>query len=64
MLKWLIVLAVALVVLTVASPWLTRFGLGRLPGDVRLRVRGRDYLVPFTTTLLLSAALTAIARLL
>ena len=64
MLKWLVTLAVALVVLTAASPWLARLGLGRLPGDVRVRVKGRDYFLPFTTTLLLSLALTAIARLL
>ena len=57
-------LAVALVVLTAVSPWLARFGLGRLPGDVRVRVKGRDYFLPFTTTILLSLALTAIARLL
>ncbi|HTO51012.1 MAG TPA: DUF2905 domain-containing protein [Burkholderiales bacterium] len=64
MLKWLATLAVALVVLTTVSPWLARFGLGRLPGDVRVRVKGRDYFLPFTTTILLSLALTAIARLL
>ena len=64
MLKWLVTLAVALVVLTAVSPWLARFGLGRLPGDVRVRVKGRDYFLPFTTTILLSLALTAIARLL
>jgi hypothetical protein len=63
-LKWLVTLAVALAVLTALSPWLARLGLGRLPGDVRVRVKGRDYLLPFTTTLLLSAALTAISRLL
>jgi Protein of unknown function (DUF2905) len=63
-LKWLITLAVALVVLTALSPWLARFGLGRLPGDVRVRMKGRDYFLPFTTTILLSLALTAIARLL
>jgi hypothetical protein len=63
-LKWLVTLAVALVVLTALSPWLARLGLGRLPGDLRVRVGGRDYRLPFTTTLLLSAALTAIARLL
>jgi len=63
-LKWLVTLAVALVVLTAVSPWLARFGLGRLPGDVRVRVKGRDYFLPFTTTILLSLALTAIARLL
>ena len=64
MLKWLVTLAVALVVLTAVSPWLSRLGLGRLPGDVRVRVKGRDYFLPFTTTILLSLALTAIARLL
>jgi hypothetical protein len=63
-LKWLVTLAVAVVVLTALSPWLARFGLGRLPGDVRVRMKGREYLLPFTTTILLSAALTAIARLL
>ena len=64
MLKWLLTLAVALAVLTAVSPWLARLGLGRLPGDVRVRVKGRDYFLPFTTTILLSLALTAIARLL
>ena len=64
MLKWLVTLAVALVLLTAISPWLARFGLGRLPGDVRVRLKGRDYSLPFTTTILLSAALTAIARFL
>jgi hypothetical protein len=63
-LKWLVTLAVALVVLTALSPWLARLGLGRLPGDVRVRMKGRDYFLPFTTTVLLSLALTAIARLL
>jgi hypothetical protein len=63
-LKWLVTLAVALVLLTALSPWLARLGLGRLPGDVRVRLKGRDYFLPFTTTILLSAALTAIARLL
>lgn len=64
MLKWLLTLAVALVVLTAISPWLARLGLGRLPGDVHVRLKGRDYFVPFTTTILASAVLTAIARLL
>jgi hypothetical protein len=31
---------------------------------VRVRMKGRDYFLPFTTTILLSLALTAIARLL
>jgi hypothetical protein len=63
--KWLLTLAVALVVLSAVSPWLARrFGLGRLPGDLLVRVRGREVYVPFTTTILLSLALTALSRLL
>ena len=62
MLKWLLTLIVALAVLTVVSPWLARHGLGRLPGDITVRVRGRDCYFPFTTTILLSLALTLIAR--
>lgn len=62
MLKWLFTLVVALAVLTVLSPWLTRRGLGRLPGDITVRLRGRNYYLPFTTTILLSLALTLIGR--
>ena len=64
MLKWVVTLMVALVVLTLLSPWLRKVGLGRLPGDITVRRKGRDYYLPFTTTILLSLALTLIARLL
>jgi len=62
--KWLFTLILALVVLTLCTPWLRKFGLGRLPGDVSLRYKGRSYYLPFTTTILLSLALTLLARLL
>ena len=64
MLKWLLTLALALIVLTAFSPWLARRGFGRLPGDLVVRYRGRLYYLPFTTTLLLSLALSLIVRLL
>lgn len=63
MLKWLLTTALALVVLTAVSPLLARYGLGRLPGDVTVRWRGRDWYLPFTTTILMSLALTALAAL-
>ena len=62
MLKWLLTLVIALVILTAVSPLLARFGLGRLPGDVTVRVRGRNVYLPFTTTILLSIVLTLVAR--
>jgi len=64
MLKWLLVIVVAVVVLSAAAPWLSRRGLGHLPGDVTLRWRGRTLYLPITTTVLLSAVLTLIGRLL
>ena len=63
MLKWLLVLVVGIVVIALASPWLARRGLGRLPGDIVVRWRGRPIYLPITTTVLLSLALTLVARL-
>lgn len=64
MLKWLLVLVVAIVVIAIFTPWLTKRGLGRLPGDITVRWRGRTIYLPITTTVLLSLALTLITRLL
>ncbi len=64
MLKWLLTLVLALVVLTLCTTRLRKYGLGRLPGDISLRYKGRSYYLPFTTTILLSLALTLLARLL
>jgi len=61
--KWLLTLVLALVVLSLCTPWLRKFGLGRLPGDVAFRYKGRDYYFPVTTTVLLSLALTLLTRL-
>jgi Protein of unknown function (DUF2905) len=62
MLKWLLVLIVAVVVLSLFARRFQKLGLGRLPGDVRFRFRGEEYFVPITSTLLISALLTLIAR--
>ena len=62
MLKWLLVLAVAVVVLSLFAPQLGRLGLGRLPGDITVRWRGRPVYLPITSTILVSALLTLIGR--
>jgi hypothetical protein len=64
MLKWLLALLIVLVILTAMTPWLQRYGLGRLPGDFRMAVRGRIYRVPFTSTVLLSALVWLIGKIL
>ena len=62
--KWLVTLLVVLVILSFAAPALSRRGLGRLPGDFRIPVRGRLYYVPFASTLLLTALVWLLGKVL
>ena len=64
MLKWLVTLVVVLVIVAVASPELHRRGLGRLPGDLRIPVRGRVYYVPVASTLVLCALMWLVGKVL
>jgi hypothetical protein len=64
MLKWLLALLIVLAILAAATPWLRRFGLGRLPGDFRVPVRGRIYYVPFASTVLLSLLVWLVGKIL
>ena len=63
MIKWLVATAVALVLFSGLMPVLRRLGIGRLPGDLNFRLFGRDWSIPLTSTILLSLAAAAIARL-
>lgn len=64
MIKWLLTILISLAVLAAATPWLQRLGVGRLPGDVRLTVRGREYFLPFASTVLFCLVAWGIGRLL
>jgi hypothetical protein len=62
MLRYALAIFVTLVVLSFASPWLRRLGLGRLPGDFQFRLFGREWSLPFSSTLVLSALMSVIVR--
>jgi hypothetical protein len=64
MIKWVLTILLALAVLAVATPWLQRLGVGRLPGDLKLSVRGRAYYLPFASTVLFCLLAWGIGRLL
>lgn len=52
--RWLLVFLIAFVLFNGLARGLRRLGLGRLPGDLHLRVRGRDWYLPLASSLLLS----------
>jgi hypothetical protein len=52
--RWLIVFLLAFLLFNGLQGWLRKIGLGRLPGDFRLRVGGRDWYVPLASSLVLS----------
>lgn len=64
MVKWLLAIFLALLVLSALQPWLQKLGIGRLPGDFRFRYNGREIVLPFTSTVVLSLLLTLLARIL
>jgi hypothetical protein len=63
MLRWMIVIFLALVVLSWLSPWLNKLGFGQLPGDLRFKLFGRQWYLPFASTVILSFVASLIAML-
>ena len=64
MIRWLIVIFVALLIFGGLSPWLQKLGLGRLPGDFRFRLFGREFFVPLASSVVLSLVALAVSKLL
>ena len=62
MFRWLIVVFLALIIFSGLQKWLQKLGFGRLPGDFRFRLIGREWFVPLTSTLLLSLVAGLIAK--
>ena len=63
MTRWFVVIFLALLLINALRPWLQKMGLGRLPGDFSFRLFGRDWFVPFTSTVLLSLLASLVVRL-
>lgn len=64
MLKWILTLVLAIFLLGIITPHLARFiRFGRLPGDFAFRFRGRGYVFPVATTLILSLLLWLLSRI-
>ncbi len=64
MIRWLLVVFLALLLFSGLRPWLEKLGLGRLPGDFRFRFAGREWFLPFASSVALSLLAMLIIRLL
>lgn len=63
MIRWFIVVFLALVLISWLTPLLQKLGFGRLPGDLRFKLFGRDWNIPLASTVLLSMVAAGISRL-
>lgn len=61
--RWLLVFLVAFVLFNGLQQLLRRIGLGRLPGDFRVRVGGRDWYFPLASSAVLSVLVGLISLL-
>lgn len=59
----LITVGAVLVVAGLLWPWLSRLGLGRLPGDIRIETANGVFYFPLTTCLIVSAVLSLVVWL-
>jgi hypothetical protein len=64
MARWLIILGFVLIVAGLLWPWLTRLGLGRLPGDIVIERDNFRVYIPITTSIVISAVLSLLLWLL
>lgn len=62
--RWVICIFVLLVVVLSSVPTLRRWGLGRLPGDINFKFLGKQIAIPLMSTILLTAIVAIVARLL
>jgi hypothetical protein len=54
----LVTLGIILVIAGLAWPWLSRLGLGRLPGDISIEREGWSFFFPITTGLVISVVVS------
>lgn len=58
--KWLVIVGVILALLGVAWPWLSKLGIGHLPGDIVIERKGFGFYFPITTSIIVSLVLSLI----
>lgn len=63
MIRWLVLIFFALLIFQGLHRWLEKIGLGRLPGDFRFKLFGRDFFLPVASSVLLSVVALGLSKL-
>tara|TARA_B100001105_G_scaffold115899_1_gene92799 strand:+ start:436 stop:627 length:192 start_codon:yes stop_codon:yes gene_type:complete len=58
--RWLLVFLIACLLFNGLQHWLSRIGLGKLPGDFRFILFGREWYLPVASSLVLSLIAMAV----
>jgi hypothetical protein len=56
--RFLVIVGLLTVVVGVLWPWLSKIGLGRLPGDIRIENESGGFYFPITTSIIISIVLS------
>ena len=58
--RWLFTIGAAVILFGLAWPYVSKLGLGRLPGDFRIHTSSGVFYFPLTTSILLSLVLSLV----
>lgn len=58
MARFLVIIGIIFLLLGVAWPWLSRMGLGHLPGDIYIEREDYSFYFPITTGIIVSVVLS------
>lgn len=61
--RWIFTILIALMILLTALPWLSKFGIGKLPGDINFRLGRRQISIPIASTVLIVVFAFLVGRL-
>lgn len=60
MAKWLVIIGIIFILVGVAWPWLSKLGIGHLPGDIYIERKGFSFYFPITTSIVISLVLSVL----
>ena len=58
--RWLITIGILLILVGLLWPWITKLGLGRLPGDIAVEKENMRFYFPITTSIIVSIVLSLV----